>query len=88
MNVESGWRAQSPVGYIFSDTSVVCPVFFTGLDNNQVPIGSLNIVGVTLRLYFNSILQPVNLKDKESVRLASVISSMPLTGLRSQKIYI
>ena len=64
MNVESGWRAQSPVGYVFSYTSIVGPVFFSSLDNNQVPIGGLNIIGVALGLYFNSILQPVYLKCK------------------------
>ena len=67
MNVESCWRAQSPVGHVFCDTSVVGSVFFTSLDNNQVPIGGLNVVGVTFRLYLNPIFQPVNLKVKSTI---------------------
>ena len=76
MNVESGWRAQSPVGYIFGYTCIVSSVFFSSLDNNQVPIGGLNIIGVTLGLYLNSILQPVNLKSKsETLNLGQIYVS-------------
>lgn len=70
MNVESCWRAQSSIRYVFSNASVVGPIFFTSLDDNQMPIGGLNVIGIAFGLYLNSILEPVNLKGK--LKLASL----------------
>jgi len=68
MNVESCWRAQSSIRYVFSNASVVGPIFFTSLDDNQMPIGGLNVIGVAFGLYLNSILEPVNPRCWHSLR--------------------
>ena len=54
-------RAESPVCHIFCHTSVIGPVLLPGLNDDEVTIRCLEVVGVTFRLNSDSVFQPVDL---------------------------
>ena len=62
MNIQAGGRAQPPVGHVLRDARVVGAVFLARLNDDEVPVRSLDVVRVPLRLHLDSILEPINLK--------------------------
>ena len=59
---ESGGGRESAAGHVLGHAGEVGPVPLAGLDQDQVAVRGLDVVGVPLRLHLHPVLQPVDLE--------------------------
>ena len=63
-DLQPGDRAEPPAGDVLRHAGVVGGVALPRLDEDQVAVGGLEVVGVALGLDLNAVLEPVDLKRK------------------------